>query len=87
VEISYIDVLLGFGRSGSVILTGRGSLASDDNDPNSRPYVLSHVPHPYEVFKFFQRAEYDVKTDLEYPNRFRPPENPGYPTSYPPDIP
>ena len=51
------------------------------------PHVLSHIPHPYDVFRFFHRAEYDVKTDIEYPNRLRPDTNPGYPTTYPPNVP
>ena len=87
VEIGFLDVFLGFGQSGSLLLTTRGSLGSDETDPGHAMYVLAHIPHPYDMFKFFERAEYDVKTDMEYPNRLRPAENPGYPTTYPPDLP
>ena len=65
--------------------TGENSAISDEkNNADRTAIVLSHICRPYDVFRFFHRAEFDVKTDIEYPNRFRPDANPGYPTSYPP---
>jgi hypothetical protein len=58
--------------------------SAEEDDTAQTPHVLSHIPHPYDVFRFFHRAEFDVKTDIEYPNRLRPDTNPGYPTTYPP---
>jgi hypothetical protein len=84
VVIDFLDVFVGFGQSGSVVLTTRGSPGPEESSGSPGTYVLSHIPHPYNVFKFFQRAEYDVKTDMEYPNGLRPEMNPGYPTSYTP---
>jgi hypothetical protein len=82
-EVDLTDIVLGLGRTGSVSLTTRAVFDAPD-DPEQTPHVLSHVPHPYDVFRFFHRVEFDVKTDIEYPNRLRPDVNPGYPTSYPP---
>jgi hypothetical protein len=86
-EIDLTDIFLGFGRTGSVWLTTRPPCDPDQDDADKTPHVLSHIPHPYDVFRLFHRAEYDVKTDIDYPNRLRPDTNPGYPTTYPPDIP
>jgi membrane protein YdbS with pleckstrin-like domain len=44
--------------------------------------VLSNIPDPYNVFKFFKKVSFDVKTDIEYPNKLRPKTNPGYGTGY-----
>jgi hypothetical protein len=84
VNIDFLDIFLGFGRSGSIALTTRGSIGPETIDPSPNGYVLSHIPHPYDVFKSLQQAEFDVKTDMEYPNRLRPDANPGYSTTYPP---
>lgn len=45
---------------------------------------LSNVTNPYDVFKLFEKTEYDVKTDINYPNKYRPEDNPGYNTKYDP---
>ena len=81
-EVDLTDIVLGFGRTGSVSLTTRA--ADIPEDPEQASHLLSHIAHPYDVLRFFHRAEFDVKTDIEYPNRLRPDVNPGYPTSYPP---
>ena len=83
VDISLIDIFLGFGRTGSVSLVTRAPPDEKDN-ADTTAIVLSHICHPYDVFRFFHRAEFDVKTDIQYPNRLRPPSNPGYPTTYTP---
>ena len=81
-DVDLTDIFLGFGRTGSVRLTTRAPSDTEQDDADETPHVLSHIPHPYDVFRFFHRAEYDVKTDIEYPNRLRPDTNPGYPTTY-----
>ena len=48
------------------------------------PYILSSIPNPYEVFKFFKTTEFDVKTDMKFPNQYRPNTNPGSLTKYKP---
>ena len=82
-KVDLADILLGFGRTGSVSLETRAAFDAPE-DPEHATHLLSHVAHPSGVLQFFHRAEFDVKTDIEYPNRLRPDENPGYPTSYPP---
>ena len=43
---------------------------------------FSHIKNPYNVFKFFKKVSFDVKTDELYPNKYRPDVNPGYDTKY-----
>lgn len=38
--------------------------------------------NPYKVFKKLKEVSLDIKTDIEYPNKLRPEENPGYKTEY-----
>jgi hypothetical protein len=81
-EVDLTDIFLGFGRTGSISVTTRAPSDGEQDDADKTPHVLAHIRHPYDVFRFFHRAEYDVKTDLEFPNRLRPDTNPGYPTTY-----
>ena len=87
VEVTLRDILLGLGQTGNVSLTTRGSAETEDGDPQSRRYVLSHVFHPYDLFRLLEHAEYDVKADMAYPNELRPADNSGYRTTYAPDAP
>jgi len=73
VAAGIFDQMFG-GNSGSIVITG-----------SNRAYLLSNVMKPYDVYKFFAKVQYDVKTDIEYPNQLRPSENPGYKTSYTPE--
>jgi hypothetical protein len=81
-DVDLTDILLGFGRTGSLSLTM--SAADAPQNPEDAPHVLSHIPHPYDVLRFFHRAEFDVKTDIQFPNQLRPNVNPGYSTPYSP---
>ena len=42
------------------------------------------VENPYEVFKLLKQVYFDIKTDIEFPNKLRPPVNPGYQSGYDP---
>jgi hypothetical protein len=42
------------------------------------------IENPYEVYKQLKTVSLDVKTDWNYPNALRPPENRGYHTGYNP---
>ena len=40
------------------------------------------IDEPYEVYRRLKQVGVDVKTDWNYPNALRPPENPGFRTEY-----
>jgi hypothetical protein len=84
VEVDFTDILLGFGQTGSISVVTRAAANAAECDAEGPPHVFAHILHPDEVFRFFHRTEYDAKTDIEFPNRFRPDVNPGYPTTFPP---
>ena len=83
VKVDFLDILFGR-RSGSIMISTAGTIAYTKNGAAQRPYTLSHIANPYEVFKFFKEISHAVKTDIEYPNQLRPQSNPGYQTSYTP---
>lgn len=70
--------------SGSILISSSGDYSVNlySHLPINR--TLSNIPNPYEVFKFFKKVSYDVKTDIEFPNQYRPKINPGFKTSYKP---
>ncbi|OVE74626.1 hypothetical protein BVX95_01720, partial [archaeon D22] len=43
---------------------------------------IQYIQNPEEVFKFFKKVSYDMKTDVQFPNKLRPKNNPGYNTNY-----
>ncbi len=80
VNIGLIDKIF---KTGSIIIfTGFSSGGSRNI---SLTKTIANIPNPYEVFKLFNRTEFDVKTDMNYPNELRPEDNPGYKTEYKPD--
>lgn len=48
----------------------------------SQKGVLYDIDAPYQVYKLVQQASNDIKSDIYYPNAFRPEDNPGYNTRY-----
>lgn len=84
VNVGILDKLFG-GDSGSIIISTAGSFTYTRRGPVQKPYTISHVPNPYEVFKFFKKISHDVKTDIQFPNQYRPTSNPGYETDYKPE--
>lgn len=46
--------------------------------------TLEDLEEPYQVYERIQKIILDIQTDIEYPNAFRPAENPGYQTDYRP---
>lgn len=81
VNVGFWDRVIG-NSSGSILLSSAGSFTYTKQGQVARPYTLSHIPNPYEVFKFFKKVSHDVKTDIHYPNQYRPKTNPGYHTDY-----
>ncbi len=84
VDVGLMDKLLGNG-SGTISIMSAGMMIYGKNGSATPiPYSLSHIAGPYDVFKLFKKVSYDVKTDIEYPNEYRPSNNPGYNTDYSP---
>lgn len=83
VNVGVLDKLFGNG-SGSIIISTAGSFTYTRRGATQKPYTLSHIENPYEVFKFVKKVSHAVKTDIHYPNKYRPKTNPGYKTDYNP---
>ena len=70
-------------------LFGTGDIVFDNgmimhNSKHSRPYVFEDLTDAQEVYRRVQKVILDIQTDMEYPNAYRPQENPGYQTQYRP---
>ncbi len=70
-------------------MMGVGTLRIDEeivrtSNNNSRRVGdrLYGIQRPYEVFKALKEIVLDIKTDINYPNDYRPESNPGYNTKY-----
>lgn len=46
--------------------------------------TFEDLENPQEVYRRVQQVVLDIQTDIEYPNAYRPAENPGYTTDYRP---
>ena len=81
VNVGIVDKM--FSRnSGSIFISSAGTFTQTKNGTVSKPYILSNIKNPYEVFKFFKKVSHAVKTDINYPNAYRPKINKGYNTKY-----
>jgi hypothetical protein len=40
------------------------------------------IPFPYETYKKMKSIAVDIKSDINYPNKLRPEDNPGYNSKY-----
>ncbi|MFA5745177.1 MAG: PH domain-containing protein [Candidatus Paceibacterota bacterium] len=85
VNVGVFDKLFGGGNTGSILVSTAGSFTYTRQGATQKPYTLRNITSPYDVFKFFKKVTHDVKTDIQYPNKFRPGENPGYKTDYDPN--
>ena len=77
-----IDLLDKLFHTGDVVFDNGiyyGNSRSQDRLPH-----LEDLEDPYQVYERIQKIILDVQTDIEYPNAFRPAENPGYQTDYRP---
>ncbi len=82
VTVGLTDILFGK-KSGSIKISTAGTLyATSKGGVRNRPFTFANIPNPYEVFKYFKEISHAVKTDIEYPNAYRPQVNPGYNSEY-----
>ncbi|MCH5163932.1 MAG: PH domain-containing protein [Clostridiales bacterium] len=70
VKVGIIDRLC---KVGDIYLTAAGSAA-----------VLYDQQAPYQLSTKLQKIANDIKTDISFPNAYRPENNPGYNTNYGP---
>ena len=82
VRIGFFDRLFGH-NTGSIFVSPMSANTTYVHSDMFQP-TLSNIRYPYDVFKFFEKVSYDIKTDIQYPNQLRPKENPGYQTEYDP---
>lgn len=83
VNVSIFDKI--FSRnSGSILISSAGTFIYGRHGPIAKPYTLNNIQNPYKVFKFFKKVSHAVKTDIQYPNKYRPKTNLGYRTDYNP---
>lgn len=65
-----------------------GDIVFDDgiavNNKQNRGHVFEDLEEAEDVYRRIQKIILDIQTDMEYPNAFRPEENPGYQTQYKP---
>lgn len=65
-----------------------GNIVFDSGMPlhnrQSKPHMMENLENSQDVYNRIQRLILDIQTDMEYPNAFRPEENPGYQTKYHP---
>lgn len=54
------------------------------NNKQSRRFVFEDLDDAQEVYRRVQKVILDMQTDMEFPNAYRPAENPGYNTQYRP---
>lgn len=54
------------------------------NNKQQRGPALEDLEDPQAVYNRIQKIILDMQTDIEYPNAYRPAENPGYHTDYRP---
>lgn len=57
-------------------------LGQYDRKGRSITSAFLDVEHPHEVYTRIQKIIMDIQTDIEFPNAYRPEENPGYNTKY-----
>lgn len=75
-----IDLLDKLFHTGDVVFDNGiyyGNGRSQDRLPH-----LEDLEDPYQVYERIQKIILDIQTDIEYPNAYRPAENPGYQTDY-----
>jgi hypothetical protein len=84
-QIQNIEVNVGitdkFFSTGSISIF-TGEVVRTKNSYRNQKDWLVGLNNPYEVFKMIKKTSHDIKTDIEYPNDYRPKENLGYQTEY-----
>ena len=80
VRIGILDKLFNTGD----ICFDTGTYTHTRNGHRLITHNFEDLENAHEVYSKVQRIVLDMQTDIEYPNAFRPSENPGYNTEYRP---
>ena len=78
VNVSPLENMLGVGT----IRIDEGYVYGHNNKRTRVGNRLNGIQNPYEVFKNLKEIVMDIKSDVNYPNDFRPETNKGYNTRY-----
>ena len=57
------------------------NIHSNKNGMNINAAILD-IENPMDIYPRIQKIVMDIQTDIEFPNAYRPTENPGYNTEY-----
>ncbi len=79
VDVNPLEHLLGVG---TIRLTPDVTTGSGEHKRTIAGYRFKHIRDPYELYNRIKKISLDVSTDQQYPNAYRPDENPGYRTEY-----
>ena len=75
-RIGLLDHLL---HTGDIVFDS--GICNHHNKQQKGP-AMEDLEDPHSVYNRVQKAILDIQTDMEYPNAYRPAENPGYNTDY-----
>jgi hypothetical protein len=84
--VNLTDVSVNIGLIGRLTNTGDIRFVSGMGiftEKTAQSSILA-IENPYDVFKLLKQVYFDIKTDVEFPNKLRPPANPGYQSEYRP---
>ncbi|MBN1618995.1 PH domain-containing protein [Candidatus Dojkabacteria bacterium] len=84
VNVGLMDKTLGGGNTGSISIFS-GEFEQSKNGIYAKNDFFLGIENPYEIVRLLKDVSFDIKTDIEYPNKLRPDVNPGYETEYKPD--
>ena len=84
--VNLTDVSVDIGLVGNLTNTGTINFVSGMGifTEKTGKTALAGIEKPYEVFKLLKQVYFDIKSDVEFPNKLRPPVNPGYQSEYQP---
>lgn len=78
-RIGFLDKLF---QTGDIVFDDGVTVRNNKQQPG---HVFEDLEDAEQVYRRVQKVILDMQTDMEYPNAFRPEENPGYRTQYRPE--
>ncbi len=79
------QVHLQIGLLNKLFHTGTISFSADESQRSlgkEAGIAFENVTEADDAYQFIQKTVLDIQTDMEYPNAYRPADNPGYQTRY-----